>query len=73
MPLGSHVYQTQREAIEAGRQSAISNRSELLVHGSNGQIRERNTYGSDRIRRRGKGRRRTPGRVDALFRLGLVV
>lgn len=44
---GSHraasVHPPQREAIEAGRQSAINNRSELLIHGRNGQIRERNT------------------------------
>lgn len=41
------VHQTQREAIGAGRKSAIDNRSELFIHGRNGQIRERNTYGKD--------------------------
>lgn len=41
------VHQTQREAIEVGRHSAINNRSELFIHGRNGQIRERNTYGDD--------------------------
>lgn len=41
------IHQTQRAAIEAGRQSAINNRSELFIHGRNGQIRERNTYGDD--------------------------
>ncbi len=43
----STVHPTQRAAIEAARESAISNRSELLIHGRNGQIRERNTYGDD--------------------------
>ena len=43
----SSVHPTQRAAIEAARESAISNRSEMLIHGRNGQIRERNTYGDD--------------------------
>lgn len=41
------VHPTQREAIEEGRRSAISNRGELFIHGRDGQIRERNTYGPD--------------------------
>ena len=43
----SSVHPTQRAAIEAARESAVSNRSEMLIHGRNGQIRERNTYGND--------------------------
>lgn len=43
----SSVHPTQRAAIEAAREAAISNRSEMLIHGRNGQIRERNTYGDD--------------------------
>ena len=43
----SGVYSTQQEAIEHGRAIAINQGSELLVHGRNGQIRERNTYGTD--------------------------
>lgn len=43
----SSVHPTQRAAIEAARETAISNRSEMLIHGRNGQIRERNTYGDD--------------------------
>lgn len=43
----SSVHPTQRSAIEAARESAIRNRSEMLIHGRNGQIRERNTYGND--------------------------
>lgn len=41
------VHDTQQQAIEAGRQTAINQGSELLVHGRNGQIRERNSYGKD--------------------------
>lgn len=41
------VHPTQREAFEAARTTAINQRAEVLVHGRNGQIRERNTYGSD--------------------------
>ena len=41
------VHPTQREAIGAGRQAARNQGSELLVHGENGQIRERSSYGKD--------------------------
>jgi hypothetical protein len=41
------VHDTQREAIQSGRQAAIRQGSELLIHGRDGQIRERNTYGND--------------------------
>lgn len=41
------VHRTQQEAIEAARDIAIKQRSEMLIHGRNGQIRERNTYGED--------------------------
>lgn len=41
------VHRTQQEAIQAGRERAVGARSELLIHGRNGQIRERNTYGED--------------------------
>lgn len=41
------VHGTQREAIGAARETAIRQGSEMLVHGENGRIRERNTYGKD--------------------------
>ncbi len=41
------VTQTQREAIEVGRQSAIKNHSDLSIHGTDGRIREKNSYGND--------------------------
>jgi len=41
------VHSTQSEAISVGRDIARNQGSELLIHGQNGQIRERNSYGSD--------------------------
>lgn len=43
----SSVHDTQAQAIEAARQTAIRQGSEMLVHGRDGQIRERNSYGHD--------------------------
>ena len=44
---------TQGAAIAAGRDIAINQQSELLVHGCNGQIRARNSYGNDPFPPRG--------------------
>ena len=41
------VVETQKEAIKIAREISINQGSELFVHGKNGQIRERNTYGDD--------------------------
>ena len=41
------VHPTQQEAIITGRQIAVNQGSELLVHGRNGQLRSRNSYGDD--------------------------
>jgi hypothetical protein len=41
------THATQADARRAGRDVARANKSELLVHGRNGQIRERSSYGSD--------------------------
>jgi len=41
------VHDTQREAIDAARSIAQKQHSELLIHGENGQIRERGSYGHD--------------------------
>lgn len=40
-------FETQREAIDFARQIAINQASELFVHGEDGRIRERNSYGRD--------------------------
>lgn len=41
------VFDTQAEAAAAGRETARARGAEHLIHGRNGQIRERNTYGTD--------------------------
>ncbi len=41
------VHDTQREAINAGREVARNQGGELLIHGRNGQIRERDSVGNN--------------------------
>jgi len=41
------VHDTQREAIDAGREIARNQGGELLIHGRNGQIRERDSSGNN--------------------------
>lgn len=43
----SSVHQTQQEAIDVGKARARHQKSELLIHGKNGAIRARNSYGKD--------------------------
>jgi hypothetical protein len=43
----SSVHGTQREAIDRGREVARNQGSELLIHGRDGRIRERDTHGHD--------------------------
>lgn len=43
----SNVMKTQKEAIAIGRERAIKNESELLIHGENGKIRRKYSYGRD--------------------------
>lgn len=40
-------FDTQKEAIAKAREIAINQKSELFIHGENGRIRERNSYGND--------------------------
>ena len=47
------VHRTQAEAREAAREIARRNKRELFIHGGRGQIRERNTYGTDPRRSKG--------------------
>lgn len=47
------VHETQAAAIEAARSIAQNQRSELLIHGRNGQIRERDSFGGDPFPPRG--------------------
>lgn len=41
------VHATQREAIEAAREIARNHASELVIHGRDGRIRERDSYSPD--------------------------
>ena len=41
------THERQADAIKAGREVAVKNKSELLVHGRDGRVRMRNTYGND--------------------------
>ena len=47
------THKTQREAIRAAREAARKAKTELLVHGRDGAIRARDSYGSDPRRRPG--------------------
>ena len=40
-------HRTQQEAIDAAKGIAQNQGSEMFIHGRNGRIRERNTYGKD--------------------------
>lgn len=43
----TQVFDTQQQAIDAGRNMAKQGKGELLVHGQNGRIRARDSYGND--------------------------
>ncbi len=43
----SAKFKTQAEAIQKATAMARSDSSELFIHGRNGRIRERNTFGND--------------------------
>jgi hypothetical protein len=47
------VHKTQAAAIEAARGIAQNQHSELLIHGCNSQIRERDSFGGDPFPPRG--------------------
>ena len=41
------IFETQAEAIARAREISRNQQSELLIHGRNGRIRERDSYGND--------------------------
>jgi len=43
----SRVVSTQKEAIEIGRQQAQRAKTELVIHGHDGKIRDSDSYGRD--------------------------
>jgi hypothetical protein len=43
----SSLHDQKDAAVEAGRQVAMNEQAELLIHGEDGKIQERNTYKRD--------------------------
>ena len=41
------IHNTQAEAIKAARGIAINQRSEVVIHGRDGKIRDKDSYGND--------------------------
>jgi len=41
------IHSTQYEAIEKAKKIAKNQRAETVIHGVNGKIREKNSYGND--------------------------
>ena len=41
------IYPTQQQAIQRAREIAKHQHSELVIHGRDGKIREKNSYGND--------------------------
>jgi Uncharacterized protein conserved in bacteria (DUF2188) len=50
---GAKHFETQSEAIELGQRLARGNRSEHIIHGRDGRIRQRDSYGRDPFPPRG--------------------
>jgi len=47
------IHNTQAEAAAVGKEIARRNKSELLIHGRDGRIRDRSTFGHDPQRTKG--------------------
>ncbi len=41
------IHDTQAEAIDVARDIAINHRSEVVIHGRDGEIRDKDSYGND--------------------------
>lgn len=41
------ITDTQYKAIEKAREIAINQKSEVVIHGTDGKIRDKNSYGND--------------------------
>ena len=46
------IHETQAEAIDAAREIAINQRSEVVIHRRDGRIRDKDSYGIDPARPR---------------------
>jgi len=49
----SRTYRTQKEAVAAARKIAKNQSTELYIHGRDGKIRERDSFGNDPVRSKG--------------------
>lgn len=47
------IYGTQKEANQRAIEIATNNKSEVIIHGKDGKIREKNSYGNDSYPPRG--------------------
>jgi hypothetical protein len=47
------IHNTQSDAAQVGKEIARRNKSELLIHGRDGRIRDRSTFGQDPRHTRG--------------------
>lgn len=47
------VVQTQKDAIKIARGIAVNQQSELIIHRTDGTIREKNSFGNDPIKTKG--------------------
>ncbi|MFH1525993.1 MAG: DUF2188 domain-containing protein [Bacteroidota bacterium] len=43
----SSVHTTQKKAIDSARDIAINQKSEVVIHGRDGKIRDKDSYGND--------------------------
>ena len=43
----TRIFETESEAIESARSLARAQKTEMYIHGQDGRIRERNSYGND--------------------------
>ena len=41
------LHETQNDAFMAAREIAINQKSEVIIHGKDGKIRDKNSYGKD--------------------------
>lgn len=49
----SHVFDTQQQAIDRGREISRNQGTELVIHGRDGRIREKDSHGNDPRRIKG--------------------
>lgn len=43
----SSIHGTQKKAIEAAKKNAQNQKTEVIIHGRNGKIRDKDSYGTD--------------------------